>query len=107
MLFVMGAPVAIYGLRTASLAIENFSLNSYSNRPSMFKYLLSIKYVLPKKFREEFVGDIIEIYTEMTAAGYPKIWIYIILSLHLVTIIWAGFKMKFSEVFTGYKSISK
>lgn len=77
-----------------------------SNKKESVKLLTKVRtlsYILPRKYREEFLGDINEIYYELQKAGYSKLWTYFILGGNILNVFWAGIKLRYSEVFEGTK----
>jgi len=61
--------------------------------------LTSFKFILPKRYREEFAGDIFEIYSELRNEGHRSTWIHIILFLNVASVFWAAIRFKSSEYF--------
>gem|GEM_PF-4403376 len=58
-----------------------------------------IKYLLPPRYREEFVGDMAEIKFELETAKCKKITIWFILGFNLLSIMWHAFRFKLGEYF--------
>jgi len=61
--------------------------------------LKSLQFLLPPRHREEFAGDITEIYNTLKEDGKSKIWIYLILLLNVTNVFWGGFLFKYNEYF--------
>lgn len=58
-----------------------------------------LKFLFPKKYREEWLGDMNEILSAMKEAGQPNWWINLILILHFFTVIFHAAQFKLSEFF--------
>lgn len=73
------------------------SLNNIKH--SGFEKMLAFRFLLPKKHREEFTGDFLEIRNTMAKEGHSTWFIYLILFLHMINIIWASAKFKLDKIF--------
>ena len=67
--------------------------------------LKSLKFVLPPQYREEFEGDIHQMFNEMLDKGHSKLWVYIVMSARVTSVFYAGFLIKFREMFSNKQKI--
>ena len=94
--------------QTVEFLIKRKQLKDTSKRtPKTISYIASFRFILPQRYREEFAGDITEIYDTLREEGHSKFWIYFILSLNLSTVIWASIRFKYSEYFEKARSVRK
>lgn len=91
---------------TVRLRIE-MPQNFPSTNQSPGKFLNSFLYLIPKKFREEYIGDQLEIRVILEKKGLPKWWINFITTgsflLVLITSRWTWFLGLISSVFKNFK----
>ena len=71
---------------------------------SIIKYLKSLKFILPKNVREEFLLDIEEMYQDMRSQNLNGWWIRIIILGNISAVIWYGFIGKIQEYFKPAKA---
>lgn len=61
--------------------------------------LASLRFLLPKAYREEFIGDLIEMELILKAEGHPKWWIKFIMALQIINVVWHAAFFKWKELF--------
>jgi len=69
--------------------------------------LKAFRFILPPKHREEFSGDITEIYHALKEEGHSKVWTYFILFLNVANVLWVSFRFKWREYFEKERSSEK
>ena len=77
-------------------------LSDHPKRPSdltLLRLAKGFQYMLPKRHREEFAGDIHEIHTSMKEAGCWGVTIWLYLSMNIASVAWAGLNFKWDEYF--------
>ncbi len=90
------------------LSIYRFDLRlKYQKKSKYLSFIASFRFILPARYREEFRGDIEEIYNTLREEGHPKLWIYFFLSLNLSTVVWTSIRFKYSEYFEKARSVQK
>jgi len=86
----------------------NISEPTYVKNKYQFLSLLdSFKFALPSRYREEFSGDITEMFSEMESEGHSKIWIYVFLLLNVSSVCWVSFRFKWNEYFESARRAEK
>lgn len=65
--------------------------------------LNSLKYILPKAYREEVIGDLMEIQQQMQKEGYSKWWTWAILLGNLCSVGYHMIMFKMKEMFSTTK----
>ncbi len=67
------------------------------------KYVGYVKFnrILPPRFREAFIADILDLVSDMEARGESKLQIHFWLTLNLAGVLWAGFRMRLEKWYGG------
>ncbi len=86
-----------------SLILDNGHLEIDNSRSpndwSLPRFVLGFRYLLPRRQREEFAGDIYEIYRDLSESGRSRVGIWSALMLNLCTILYAFFWFKINSFF--------
>ncbi len=85
-------------------------IQKHDPKPLKFNFLEKIlgftSFILPKKIREEFIGDIRETRKEMLKKGFSKLAINAITFFRICSVIWSAFGMRLSDLFESEKENS-
>jgi len=82
--------------------------NTFSTREKPWGKILDFtSFVLPKKIREEFIGDIKETRQEMERKGYSKWSVNTISCLKVCSVIWGALRMRLSDLLESEKENNK
>lgn len=65
-----------------------------------FKKLLSLKFLLPKDYREAMAGDLIEINMKLKEEKHSRAWRILIIAGHLFGLVWHTLRFKLGEWFS-------
>jgi len=65
--------------------------------------LLFYKYIIPHKHREEIIGDLCELKSNLNKEGHSKLFVNYILSIHIIQIIFAFTRIRLMDVFSTKK----
>lgn len=79
-----------------------------ASRSTAFCMLMSMRFLFPKKYREEWIGDLIETVNILKAEGHPKWWIRLLVFSQVIIVIYHATVFKLGEYFsTGSAKISE
>lgn len=102
------------GLKNQALGRIDEALNSvkkYSrHKPLSFKsFFLSIFWIIPKRYREEYVGELLENRVHLKKRGVPKCWINVITIWNFLAFLsvsrWEWFQDLVTSVFESIKEL--
>jgi len=71
------------------------------------KFLDLVSFLLHKKFREEFIGDLKETRLEMQKRGHSKWSINTISFFKVCSVIWSALRIRLSDLFESEKENNK
>ena len=74
---------------------------------SPYSFLNSFRFILPKRYREEFTAEIEAIYIELEEKSVNPIEKYWSLSLHILTIAWYSFRLRVDAYFQSDSQTEK
>ncbi len=84
------------------------SKNRFTELESFLKKkLFSLRFLLPKKYREEIIGDLIEIKNGLKEEGHGKAWMLTILLGQFLSIAYSMLRFKVGEMYEPKKPESK
>lgn len=84
---------------TSVMTGKAFVIGSERYYPCPNRQIMAIQYFLPLQHREEFVGDIHEIYADLIKKDYTRIEIRLVILGHLVSVFWHTLRFKLSDFF--------
>jgi len=97
----------------ASTNKQNYGTLSYrritrntNSRSTVSRFVVSIKYILPKRYREEYSTDIVQIYHELRNESHSKTYCYFFIGLNVVNVLWSALRFKYDEYFSKERSVS-
>ena len=88
-------------LRADQMLMSPPTTNKPSKRPSMLLYLI------PSKRREEVIGDLYEIRTDMMTHGFPEWKIRVVLFCHMIWIVVGLFRVKLEDYGKSKKQVEE
>lgn len=72
---------------------------SINHKTAVASIVLSIKYILPKRYREEYSVEIVQIFQELRSERHSKVYCYFITGLHVLSVVWCAFCFKYDDFF--------
>lgn len=61
--------------------------------------IASLRFLIPKAYREEFIGDLIEMQVTLENEGHSKWWVFSLMVLQIANVIWHAAFFKLKELF--------
>jgi|GEM_PF-4211317 len=101
MLLMLHGLTTVYLLKVRELKSgkEDSSITG-SRESKIFRLLRSIRFFFPKKYREEWLGDLMEIVSMMEAEHQPKWLIYTVVFGHFCIVVYHASLFKLGEFFS-------
>jgi len=98
--------IKLHYSRTPGRANTGSNLTSL-NENKVISLLSTFRFVIPKQYREELLGDIYEVYFELKKEGHNPFTIYTVLTLQILNVGWAAICFKYNEFFKNDKKKEK
>ncbi|MCB0628880.1 MAG: hypothetical protein R2824_06115 [Saprospiraceae bacterium] len=61
--------------------------------------IASLRFLLPKAYREEFIGDLLEMEAILDKEGHPKWWVRCLMFAQVASVVWHASFFKLKEWF--------
>ncbi len=71
------------------------------------KFIVSFGYIFPKRYREEYIGDVLECMSELDKEGYSKPWIACLMASKFLLVLLAGLRARFESFFSKEETKTK
>lgn len=92
--------LALHGLTRIYLLQMRKPHSGLAPESKIFRLLRLIRFLFPKKYREEWLGDLMEIVSAMEAEHQPKWLIYTIVFGHFCIVVYHASLFKLGEFFS-------
>lgn len=94
-------------IESMMLSIFKAKSTHRKDKKTLLKLIVSLKFILPKRYREEYSTDIVEIYQELRNEGHSKFYCYFFTGLNVLNVLWSALRFKYDDYFSKERSVSK